>query len=124
MSVSAPSGRGRIFISYRREDTAGFAGWIFARLSEHFGRDQVFKDIDSILPGDDFVEEITNAVASCHVLIALIGGRWLTDSAGQRRLDSPKDFVRLEIEAALKRGVRVIPILVEGVDVPSADQLP
>src|SRR5206468_8639293 len=91
-----------------------------------FGTRRVFKDVDSILPGDDFVEQIDTAVGSCVVLLALIGDRWLTitDKEGRRRLDNPRDFVRLEIEAALKRNVRVIPILVEGVEMPGEDRLP
>jgi TIR domain len=117
---------GRIFISYRREDTAYPAGWLFERLAEHFGGDQVFKDVDSIELGDDFVEVITRAVGSCDVLLALIGDQWLTisDTHGRRRLDAPDDFVRVEIEAALTRNVRVIPILVDGAMMPRADQLP
>jgi len=117
---------GRVFISYRREETAFPAGWLFDRLAERYGRDQVFKDVDSIQLGDDFVEKITDAVASCRVLLALIGDRWITitDEEGRRRLDDPDDFVRLEIEAALKRNVRVIPILVQGARLPRVDELP
>ncbi len=126
MTAPTPAVSGRIFISYRREDTAYPAGWLFDRLAERFGRDQVFKDVDSIQLGDDFVEVITTAVASCDVLLALIGDQWLTITGedGARRLDNPGDFVRLEIEAALARNVRVIPILVEGARPPRADQLP
>ena len=117
---------GRIFMSYRREETAYPAGWLFDRLASHFRRGQVFKDVDSIELGDDFVEVITTAVESCDVLLALIGDRWLTitDQDGRRRLDNLDDFVRLEIEAALTRNVRVIPILVEGARMPRADELP
>jgi hypothetical protein len=117
---------GRIFVSYRREETAYPAGWLFDRLASHFGRGQVFKDVDSIELGDDFVEVITTAVGSCDVLLALIGDRWLTitDQDGRRRLDNPDDFVRLEIETALTRNVRVIPILVEGARMPRVDELP
>jgi len=109
MSASTGEVPGRIFMTYRREDTAYPAAWLFDRLAGHFGRDQVFKDIDSIELGDDFVEVITAAVGSCDALLALIGDRWLssTDRDGQRRLDDPGDFVRLEIEAALARDVRV-----------------
>lgn len=126
MSVSTGNVPGRIFMSYRREDTAYPAGWLFDRLASHFGRVQVFEDIDSIEPGDDFVEVINTAVGSCAVLLALIGDQWLTitDQDGRRRLDNPDDFVRLEIEAALTRNVRVIPILVEGARMPRADELP
>jgi TIR domain len=117
---------GRIFISYRREETAFPAGWIFDRLAAHFGKDQVFKDVDSIKPGDDFVEVITEAVGRCTVLLALIGDQWvsITDKTGNRRLDDPQDFVRVEIEAALSRGVRVIPILVGGTQMPDERELP
>ena len=118
--------RGRIFISYRREDAAYPAGWLFDRLAERFGTEQIFKDVDSIELGDDFVEVIGEAVGSTDVLLALIGDRWLTvvDEDGGRRLEDPEDFVRLEIEAALARRVRVIPILVEGAKMPREDQLP
>jgi len=116
---------GRIFICYRREETAYSAGWLFDRMADRFGG-QVFKDVDSLEPGDDWVEVITRVVGSCDVLLALIGDRWLTitDEDGQRRLDDPDDFVRLEIEAALTRNVRVIPILVEGARMPRAAELP
>ena len=126
MTVSTGDVPGRIFMSYRREETAYSAGWLFDRLVGHFGRDQVFKDVDSIDLGDDFAEVITTAVGACEVLLALIGDRWLTmtDQDGQRRLDDPHDFVRLEIEAALTRDVRVIPILVAGAQMPRAEELP
>ena len=126
MAGSRSAGRGRIFISYRREETAYPAGWLFDRLAARFGRGQIFKDVDSIELGEDFVEVITTAVGSCDVLLALIGNRWLSvaDAAGARRLDDPDDFVRLEIEAALARDVRVIPVLVEGATMPRADELP
>ena len=126
MTASAGNVTGRIFMSYRREDTAYPAGWLYDRLARHFARGQVFKDIDSIELGDDFVEVITTAVGSCDVLLALIGDRWLTLTGqdGRRRLDNLDDFVRLEIEAALARDVRVIPILVEGARMPRADELP
>jgi ABC-type amino acid transport substrate-binding protein len=117
---------GRIFISYRRDEAAYPAGWLFDRLAEHFGSDQVFKDVDSIEPGDDFIEVINTAVGSCDVLLALIGTQWLSlrDEDGNRRIDDPNDFVRLEIEAALARKVRVIPILVDGATVPQQEDLP
>src|SRR5690242_2126838 len=126
MTASAGNLPGRIFMSYRREDTAYPAGWLYDRLAGHFARSQIFKDIDSIELGDDFVDMITTAVGACDVLVVLIGDRWLTATGqdGQRRLDDPDDFVRLEIEAALARNVRVIPILVEGAQMPRADELP
>jgi hypothetical protein len=126
MAASAAGPIGRVFISYRREDTAYPAGWLYDRLAHQYGGGQVFKDVDSIELGDDFVQVISRAVGSCDVLLAMIGGQWLTiaDEHGRRRLDDPGDFVRLEIEAALTRDVRVIPILVENARMPRADELP
>jgi hypothetical protein len=121
-----PAKSGRIFINYRREETAYAAGWLYDLLAGHFGGGQVFKDVDSIQPGDDFIEVITRAVGSWDVLLALIGDEWLTitDTHGRRRLDSSGDFVRLEIEAALPRKVRVVPVLVDGARMARADELP
>jgi TIR domain len=126
MAGPIPPGSGRIFISYRREETSYPAAWLYDRLAERFGSGQVFKDVDSIQLGDDFVEVIHRAVGSCDVLLALIGDQWLTitDHHGRRRLDNPDDFVRVEIEAALTRNVRVIPILVEGAPMPRPEELP
>ena len=123
---ASKSNTSRIFLSYRHEETDWQAGWLAQTLVDHFGSGLIFKDIDSIEPGDDFVEVINNAVGSCDALLALIGKEWLTitNETGQRRLDNPQDFVRLEIEAALTRKVRVIPILVQGARMPRADQLP
>ena len=93
MTASAGNLPGRIFMSYRREDTAYPAGWLYERLVGHFARSQIFKDIDSIELGDDFFERITTEVGSCDVLLALIGDRWLTATGqdGRRRLDNPDD---------------------------------
>jgi hypothetical protein len=116
----------RIFLSYRRDDSSGHAGRLFDRLSQHFGRDNLFMDVDTIALGLDFVEVIQEAVGSCDVLLAVIGRQWLTstDVQGQRRLDNPEDFVRLEITAALERRIRVIPVLVGGVSMPRSTELP
>ena len=117
---------GRIFISYRRQETAWPARQLYDVLVEHFPAEQVFKDVDNIEPGEEFVERITAAVESCDVLLALIGPQWLTitNEKGQRRLDNPEDYVRLEIETALTRKIRVIPILVDEARMPGADELP
>lgn len=116
----------RIVLNYRRDDTGGHAGRLYDALSERFGDDHVFIDIDAIEPGTDFAEMIDRAVGSCDAFLALIGKRWLTatDAAGRRRLDSPADYVRLEIEAALNRKVRVIPVLLQGTEMPTSDDLP
>ena len=117
---------GGIFVSYRREDSEHLAGRLYDRLADRFGEGQVFMDVDTIELGVDFGEEIVRAVARCKVLLAVIGPGWLTaaDERGPRRLDNPKDFVRLEIETALDRGVRVIPILAQGAVMPCQDELP
>jgi hypothetical protein len=116
----------RIFISYRRADSAMAAGRLYDHLSTHFGENLIFMDIDTIEPGEDFVEVIENAVGASSALVAVIGPDWLTsaDESGQRRLDNPNDFVRLEIETALERSIRVIPVLVDGAVMPLAEQLP
>lgn len=114
-----------IFICYRRDDSAGHAGRLYDRLSAHFGEGNVFMDVDYIKPGEDYEQIIEKAVGSCEILLTLIGKRWLSSSDGAlRRLDKPDDFVRLEIAAALDRGIRVIPILVQGASVPEPHVLP
>jgi hypothetical protein len=121
----SPSSK-RIFISYRRDDSAAYAGRLYDRLAERFGDQQVFMDVDSIEPGIDFEVAIAQAVGSCQVALALIGRRWLTvtDDEGKRRLDDPTDIVRLELEAALNRNIRIIPVLLDGVTVPQREELP
>ncbi len=117
----------RVFISYRRQETAWPARQLYDVLVAELGPDRVFKDVDDIEPGDDFVERIQSAVGSCRVLLALIGPQWLTvtDAKGVRRLDDPEDFVRLEVETALSRDdVRVIPILVDDAKMPRPQELP
>jgi hypothetical protein len=118
---------GGIFISYRRDDSGPYAGRLRDTLSQHFGAEQVFRDIDSINPGERFPRLIEQEVGSCDALLALIGPKWLstTDDAGQRRLDDPDDFVRLEIATALRRSdVLVIPVLVGAASMPAAADLP
>ena len=115
-----------IFISYRREDSPGHAGRVFDRVRARFGADVVFMDVTAIEAGVDFVDAIERAVGTCDVLLAVIGPQWSssTDGTGHRRLDSPTDFVRIEIAGALKRDVRVVPVLVDGARLPAAADLP
>jgi len=114
-----------IFISYRRDDAPGYAGRLYDRLAAHFGADHVFMDVQGIEPGVDFVDAIERALGSCEIVIVLIGKDWLAaDSAGRRRLDDPNDFVRVETATALARGIRVVPVLVEGAEMPRGDTLP
>lgn len=119
--------RDHIFISYRRKgDSAGFAARLADRLVAHFGADQCFRDIEDIDSGVDFVHAIQEAVHSCRTMIVVIGTDWATmsDAQGRRRLENPRDFVRLEVETALERDVRVIPVLVSGAKMPSETELP
>ena len=115
-----------IFISYRRDDSEGHAGRLFEDLSAQFGRENVFMDVAGIKKGLDFRRIIDEAVSSCGVLLVLIGKNWLAaaDDQGQRRLDDTGDFVRLETAAALKRGIPVIPVLVQGARMPREAELP
>jgi TIR domain len=114
----------KIFLSYRRQDSAGVAGRISDRLRAHFGEDSLFMDIDSIPFGEDFREHIDSAVAQCKLVLALIGSKWAGDADGRRRIDDPRDIVRIEIESALKRGIPVIPILIDRAKMPSEAELP
>ncbi|MGH8917889.1 MAG: TIR domain-containing protein [Actinomycetes bacterium] len=115
-----------VFLSYRREDTRHLAGRLADRLTEWLGPQQVFMDVDTIDPGADFATTIAREVASCRILIALIGPTWATatDRRQRRRLDDPDDFVVLEIRAALERGIPVIPVLVDGAMMPERGELP
>jgi hypothetical protein len=117
---------GRIFLNYRQADSAAWAGWLHHRLLDDFRPDQLFIDIDNIEPGVDFTRVLDERVATCDAFIMIIGRDWLTarDENGELRLDNIKDFVRIEIEAALKRDIRVIPMLVDGARMPRPDQLP
>lgn len=116
---------GNVFISYRRDDAAGYARAIYDQLTERFDTAQVFMDVDAIEPGLPFDEVIRNAVGKCEVLLVLIGSRWMeVQPDGRRRLDDERDFVRLEIAAALARNIRVIPVLLDGVQMPAEDLLP
>jgi formylglycine-generating enzyme required for sulfatase activity len=116
----------KILISYRREDSADVTGRIYDRLIQQFGYEAVFKDVDSIPFGDDFRIILDAQVAKCEVFLAVIGRDWMKKqgSRGKSRLDDPGDFVRIEIESALKRQIPVIPVLVRGASIPPAEQLP
>jgi TIR domain len=126
MARSIPRTSNLIFVSYRRADASGEAGRIYDRLIERFGREQIFMDVDSIRLGENFAEAIERAVNVCRVLLAIIGPSWLTatDKEGGRRLESPEDQVRLEIEAALRRGIKVVPIIVRDAVMPRPHDLP
>src|SRR5215467_1793311 len=115
----------KLFLSYRREDSAGYAGRLFDHLSVRFPK-RVFMDVDSIAAGADFTHELEKSIKSSDVLVALIGRQWLTavDSSARRRIDDPADFLRLELETAMANGVRIIPTLVGGATIPAVAELP
>ena len=117
---------GGIFVSYRRSDSQGEAGRLFDDLAQHFGEGTIFMDVSAIEAGRDFRKAIEEGVAKCGVLLVVIGVGWLDakDERGARRLDDPSDFVRIETASALKRDIPVIPVLVRGAKMPSAEQLP
>jgi hypothetical protein len=125
-AAEAAVSSGGVFISYRRQETSDLAGRLYDRLIDRFGEAKVFMDVDTIEPGADFTEAITQAVGTCQVLLAVIGPQWLAaaDKHGRRRLDDPDDIVRVEVEAALARGVRVIPLLAGGAEMPQRHDLP
>ena len=114
----------KIFLSYRRQDSAAMAGRIYDRLRLHFGNDAVFMDIDNIPFGVNFRKHIDAAVGQCDLFLAVIGTKWAGEADDQRRIDDPKDFVRIEIESALKREIPVIPILIDRTRMPSEADLP
>ena len=116
---------GQIFISYRRDDAAGYARALYDRLVQHFSPERVFMDVDAIEPGLPFDEAIQRALNQCEVLLVVIGKRWLDAPAGKApRINDPEDFVRREIAAALARDIRVIPLLLDGARMPTAADLP
>ena len=119
-----------IFICYRRDDSIDAAGRIYDRLVDHFGGESVFMDVESIPAGIEFRQHLVDAVSRCDVLLAVIGHGWLEARnpegplAGQRRLDNPDDFVRIEIQTAFARGIPVVPVLVGRATMPAEKDLP
>ncbi len=118
--------KNNIFISYRRDDSSDVTGRIYDRLALKFGPDFVFKDVDSIPLGVNFKQYIDKIIQKCNILLVVIGDNWLEvkDGSGKPRIQDPKDHVRLEIEAGLKRSIPIIPILVKNAQLPSQDDIP
>lgn len=114
-----------IFISYRRDDSEGEAGRLSDDLTENFSENSVFMDVDAIQPGRDFRKAIDESIDKCSVLLAILGPGWLEskNALGQKRLEDESDFVRLEIAAALRRDIPVVPVLVRSAKMPKAEQL-
>ena len=100
------------------------AGRIYDRLQAHFGSDAVFMDIDNIPFGVNFREHIDATISQCDVILAVIGTKWAGEAAASRRLDEPRDFVRIELESALDRNLPVIPILIDQARMPGEAELP
>ena len=115
-----------VFISYRRDDSAGHAGRLQDGLSERLGAGRVFMDVSDLQPGQDYVAALDRALAQADCVLVVIGPRWLAavDAAGQRRIDDPQDLVCREISAGLSRPATVIPVLVHGATMPAAEALP
>jgi hypothetical protein len=109
----------RIFISYRRNESGAYAARLYDHLSARFGSESVFLDISSVEPGADFAQVIDDAVRSTDAVLVLIGPSWLSP-----RLQSPEDFIRIEIVAALAAGIPVVPLLLDGARMPSVSELP
>jgi hypothetical protein len=116
----------RIFISYRRSDSAGYAGRLYDTLKNYFGENKLFFDVDTIKPGVNFEQKIKTELDNSGAVLVLIGNQWLgvRNINGNRRLDDPHDYVRLEVESALNKNVTVIPVLLQGALMPSGNELP
>ncbi|MDQ6764279.1 MAG: toll/interleukin-1 receptor domain-containing protein [Bacteroidota bacterium] len=115
-----------IFINYRVHDTAGETGRLVDRLKQHFSDDQIFMDIDKIEPGLDFTKAISKSLESCDIMLAIIGPHWLgvNPADNTSRIRNPNDWVKTEISTALQRDIRVVPVLVNGGQLPDAADLP
>lgn len=117
---------GGIFISYRRDDSRGTAGRLYDDLTERFGKDRVFRDIDALGIGVDYAVAIHDFIAGCDGIVVVIGNHWVDarDGEGRRRLEDPTEVLTAEIVTALERGKPVLPVLVEDAEMPPASQLP
>ena len=122
----ADKNENQIFICYRRNDSAWVAGRLYDRLVQCFGKEAIFKDVDSIPPGLNFKHHIDSVIKQCAVVLVLIGDRWLGEPAetGKRHIDDSRDFVRIEIESALQRNIPVIPLLIQNASIPADEILP
>jgi uncharacterized membrane protein YeaQ/YmgE (transglycosylase-associated protein family) len=123
-----PAQRKILFISYRRADSLDVTGRLYDRLEARFGREHLFKDVDSIPLGVDFRQHIERMVTDCSAMVVVIGQRWLgQEESGTKfrtRIEDPNDFVRIEVETALKRDIPIVPILVQGATIPAEEALP
>jgi hypothetical protein len=114
----------RVFISYRREDTAPAAGRVYDRLCQLLSKPNVFFDVSTIAGGEVFDRKLMSEIERSDAVLVFIGKSWLVVSGGRARLEQPGDYVRAEVRAALQRAVLVLPVLVDGARMPLPDQLP
>jgi hypothetical protein len=116
-----------IFISYRRKDTADAVGRLYEHLTETYGKDAVFKDVDVVAAGEDFREALKRGLEGCQIFLCVMGDRWFGDAVPggpARAIDSAGDYVRIEVETALSRGTLVLPVLVNAMRMPDPAMLP
>ena len=118
--------RGTIFINYRKDDSSWNALALYNELQKYFPRESIFKDFNTIRPGDDFVVSIQKALSHCNVLLVVMSKNWLevTDKHGNRRINDPDDLVRIEIATAIDRNIQVIPVLFDNIPMPTSSELP
>lgn len=117
---------GRIFISYRRSDTQGYAGRLSDSLENYFGGNRIFRDIDDIAGGSEFAKDIEDQMSTADAVIVLIGPQWLTvsNADGKKRIEDPNDWVAQEIVSSIELGIPIFPVLIEGTVLPRKDELP
>ena len=118
--------RGTIFINYRKDDSSWNALALYNELLKYFPKESIFKDFNTIRPGDDFVESIQKALTHCNVLLVVMSKNWLEvkDKHGNRRINDPDDLVRIEIATAIERNIQVIPVLFDNIPMPTSAELP
>lgn len=118
--------RGTIFINYRKDDSSWNALALYNELLKYFPKESIFKDFNTIRPGDDFVESIQKALSNCNVLLVVMSKNWLEvkDKHGNRRISDPDDLVRIEIATAIERNIQVIPVLFDNIPMPTGTELP
>ncbi len=118
--------RGTIFINYRKDDSSWNALALYNELLKYFPKESIFKDFNTIRPGDDFVESIQKALSHCNVLLVVMSRNWLEvkDKHGNRRINDPDDLVRIEIATAIERNIQVIPVLFDNIPMPTGADLP
>jgi pterin-4a-carbinolamine dehydratase len=115
-----------IFISYRRLDSAIFSQWLATQLRAAYGQDSVFIDTENIRDAVAWAQQVESSLKSASLVIVVVGKSWLSisDEFGRRRIDLPDDWVRREIEASLQNGKRILPLLIEGAELPMREALP